>query len=430
MTPGWPDALPVVAPPELQRHFTADGSAEGRIGPPVTSNDAWMLPVMPALRSARSCSWSRQFRAGQQASRMFVCPALAAPLPVSRDPLHPLTPSSFSPASSPLREHLLLSPLPSPPPPSLVCAPVQLQSPQSPSPDFPGPRSVSGLLCLVTYYLYVSHARNPHLHFPSPSLSRVGKMAANKTSAVADEPVDVLFALHPKFDMLDFAGPLEVLTTACHDFKDQSSKAFEVTIAGSEPKVLSEQGVLVGSQISFKEAHDRLEEFDILVILGGNSQEVLDKEAEPLGLINDFAELQKKDPARERTVLSVCTGSLFLARENILSGLSATTHPDYMTKFEILCSEAATRNLTERTDVIEDARYVVNNLRFDLGDEDENPYIRRKSDAGRRPSNARAGVDAALYLVSVMVDEECAVEVARIMQWTWNKGVVVDGLDV
>ncbi|KAJ6444312.1 ThiJ/PfpI family protein [Purpureocillium lavendulum] len=291
-------------------------------------------------------------------------------------------------------------------------------------------------------------------------------MAANKTSAVADEPVDVLFALHPKFDMLDFAGPLEVLTTACHDFKDDSSKAFEVTLAASEPQVLSTQGVVVGSQISFKEAHERLEEFDILVILGGNSQWILDREHEPLGLINDFAELQKKDPARERTILSVCTGSLFLARENILSGLSATTHPDYMTKFEILCSESATRNLTERTDVIEDARYVVNNLRFDLGDEDENPYIRRKSDAGRRPSNARkgsmswkgsnsrresiarraamrlgglrvitaggvsAGVDAALYLVSVMVDEECAVEVARYMQWTWNKGVVVDGLDV
>lgn len=57
-----------------------------------------------------------------------------------------------------------------------------------------------------------------------------------------------------------------------------------------------------------------------------------------------------------------------------------------MTKFENECSDAATRNLQERTDVLEDARYVVNNLRFDLGDEDENPYIRRKSDAGRRPS--------------------------------------------
>ena len=41
-----------------------------------------------------------------------------------------------------------------------------------------------------------------------------------------------------------------------------------------------------------------------------------------------------------------------------------------------------------------------------------------------------AGVDAALYLVSAMVDDECANEVARHLQWTWNKGVVVDGLDV
>lgn len=41
-----------------------------------------------------------------------------------------------------------------------------------------------------------------------------------------------------------------------------------------------------------------------------------------------------------------------------------------------------------------------------------------------------AGVDAALYLVSAMVSEESAIEVARLMQWTWNKGVVVDGLDV
>ena len=152
---------------------------------------------------------------------------------------------------------------------------------------------------------------------------------------------------------------------------------------------MSQQGVIIGSQISYKEAHERLEDFDILVVLGGNSAEVLAKELQPLGLINDFSELQKKDPARERTILSVCTGSLFLAKENILSGLSATTHPDYMTTFENLCSDAATTNLTERTDVVEDARYVVNNLRFDLGDEDENPYIRRKSDAGHRPSNAR-----------------------------------------
>ncbi|KAG5986114.1 hypothetical protein E4U54_005609 [Claviceps lovelessii] len=291
-------------------------------------------------------------------------------------------------------------------------------------------------------------------------------MAAHKTSAVSDEPIDVLFALHPKFNFLDFAGPLEIFGAAKHDAKDEASKAFEVTIAGAEPQILSKQGVIIHSQLSFKEAHERLEEFDILVVVGGNAKEILDKEQEPLGLINNWAELQKKDPARERTLFSVCTGALFLARENILSGLSATTHPDYLTQFENVCSDAATRNMTERTDVIEDARYVVNNLRFDLGEEDENPYIRRKSDAGRRPSNARkgsmsfkgsnarresiarraamrlgglrvitsggvsAGIDAALYLVSALVDDECAAEVARNTQWTWNKGVVVDGIDV
>jgi transcriptional regulator GlxA family with amidase domain len=176
-------------------------------------------------------------------------------------------------------------------------------------------------------------------------------------------------------------------------FADESmqtaTKAFEITTTGAEPKVLSEQGIIVGSQIPYKEAHERLEEFDMLVILGGNSAETLEKENQPFALISDFSELQKKDPARERTVLSICTGSLFLAKEGILSGLSATTHPDYITRFENLCSEAAQLNLQERTDVVEDTRYVVNNLRFDLGDEDENPYIRRKSDGGRRPSNAR-----------------------------------------
>jgi len=122
------------------------------------------------------------------------------------------------------------------------------------------------------------------------------------------------------------------------------------------------------------------------------------------------------------------------------------------------------KNMEERTDVLEE-RYVVNNPRFDLGDEDENPYIRRRSD-GRRPSNARkgsnswkesnkrresnarrmslklgglrvitsggisTGIDAALYLVSAMVSLESANEVARMMQYEWHKGVVVKGIDV
>lgn len=41
-----------------------------------------------------------------------------------------------------------------------------------------------------------------------------------------------------------------------------------------------------------------------------------------------------------------------------------------------------------------------------------------------------AGLDAAMYLVSIMVDQDAANEVARQMQHEWIKGYVVDGLDV
>ncbi|KAK9774804.1 putative ThiJ/PfpI family protein [Seiridium cardinale] len=291
-------------------------------------------------------------------------------------------------------------------------------------------------------------------------------MSNTKNSAVSDDPIDVLVVLHDKFDLLDFAAVTEVLTTALHDKNDSSSKAFEVTTVAAEPKVLSEQGVIIGTQTSFKEAYERLDDYDVLVVLGGNSEAILKQKAEPLNIIKAYSDLQMKDTLRERTLLSICTGSLFLAEQGILSGLAATTHPDYMTAFENICSHSSVRDGTDRTDVDEVARYVVNNLRFDIGDEDENPYIRRKSDAGQRPSagarkgsisfkgmsrresvarraamrlgglrvvtsgGSTAGIDATLYLVSILVDDEAANEVARVLQHTWVKGTVVDGLDV
>lgn len=45
-------------------------------------------------------------------------------------------------------------------------------------------------------------------------------MSNTKTSAVSDDPVDVLVVLHNKFDLLDFAAVTEVLTTALHDKND------------------------------------------------------------------------------------------------------------------------------------------------------------------------------------------------------------------
>lgn len=226
--------------------------------------------------------------------------------------------------------------------------------------------------------------------------------------------------------------------------------------------------------MNFREAHKHLANYDVVIVPGGNTDNMLsiptfgkNKATEPMALIKSYADIQTKNPMRERTLLSVCTGSLFVAETGILAGLGATTHPDYMIKFENLVQSVAHRDMGERSDVMEE-RYVVNNLRFDLGEEDDNPYIRRRSDShsGRRPSNARkgsfslkqsnsrresnarraqlklgglrvitsggisTGLDASLYLVSALVSYEAANEVARKMQYEWHKGVVCKGIDV
>jgi len=301
------------------------------------------------------------------------------------------------------------------------------------------------------------------------------------------EPIKVLIALQDKFDLCDMAGPLEVFNWAQHDKRDAETKAFRTILAGDDEYVTSAQGATVKTHFSYADAMARLNEIDILVIVGGESEKVIKTKSQPLTLIKAFTEQQKKNPARERTLMSVCTGSLFLGETGILSGLSATTHPDFMTKFEIICSNAAQRDLADRADVM-DARYVVNNLRFDLGEnEDENPYlltkkqyrekrrmsqgappspVEERANGGRRPSAARkgsislkmsntrresvlkraelrlgglrvlttsgvlSGIDGALYMVGALVSEESAEEVARIMCHKWSKGVVVDGTDV
>ncbi|KAF2197867.1 class I glutamine amidotransferase-like protein [Delitschia confertaspora ATCC 74209] len=283
-----------------------------------------------------------------------------------------------------------------------------------------------------------------------------------------NEIIKVLFALYPGYDTLDVAGPLEVLNQARHNPKDPSTKAFECQFVGVEKGMTSSQGMTIRSDMDYEDAEDELEEFDVLIVPGGDGIfEVLKNNSEPLNLLQKYVEIQEKNPAKERTILAVCTGSLALAQKGLLEGLAATTHPDYYTRLETICQEASARDMSMRTDVMEE-RYVVNNARFDLGENpDENPYIIKKAPQGharrksiarkgsnawkesrRRESIARrasmplggtrvittggitAGLDASLYLVGSLVSHEVALEVSRVLQYNWVKGVTVDAIDV
>jgi hypothetical protein len=113
-----------------------------------------------------------------------------------------------------------------------------------------------------------------------------------------------------------------------------------------------------------------------------------------------------------------------------------------------------------RSSILITSRYIIKKSRTEV-DEPEGPnmqHARRKSiarkgsnamrDSRRRESIARraqmplggmrvittggvtAGLDASLYLVGSLVSHESSLEVARVMQYTWVKGVTVDAIDV
>jgi len=296
-------------------------------------------------------------------------------------------------------------------------------------------------------------------------------MSAIREEGAEAEPIRVLFTLHHNMNALDFVGPLEVLSSARTDVKDEEDKAFDCEFVGPGETIIASSGSSFRSHLTYTEAYKQLKEYDVLVVSGGNYDEILKNKSEPLGLIRAFADLQEHNSAKERTILSVDTGSLFLAKMGLLQGLAATTHPDHYITLEILAQESAQKELETRTEVLCDGeRYVVNQGRFDLGEDlEHNPYVfkkvpgkksqappgpLRKGSEVRRMSNARresiirrstmrlggmrvvtaggsvCGIDAAMYLVSALVSHDSAQQVSDRMQYSWQKGVVVDSIDV
>ncbi|SZF00895.1 unnamed protein product [Blumeria hordei] len=269
----------------------------------------------------------------------------------------------------------------------------------------------------------------------------------------ASPPIRVLITMHPGIDTLDVTGPLEVLSLANKIINKDASHAFEFKFVSATKQTKTAQAISLQRNMNYKQAHARLTTFDILMVPGGGVEKIIRDELEPLGLIKAYADLQKKDPLRERTIFSICTGSLLLAHQGLLSGLQATTHPDFFAKFIKIDNDAALRGLKECCDVVEE-RYVVNNLRFDEGEKiDENPHVPCKSDfddhsvrqecdqprkdtsprASGRPKGLRVitsggitcGIDASLYLVRTLVSSEAAVEVGRIMMYECKQGIIV-----
>jgi transcriptional regulator GlxA family with amidase domain len=230
--------------------------------------------------------------------------------------------------------------------------------------------------------------------------------------AQSPEPWKVLLPIHPKLDALDFVGPLEILSHAYMPTPSGSSqelKAFQCTITAAEALTPSTQGVAFSRDIDIPEAHRRLSEFDVMVIPGGGTPGVFENDSEPLALIRAFVTLPRREDGRARILLSVCTGSLLLASQGVLKGLTAGTHPNYIGKLQEICSQQGAG--AEPTNVV-DERYVVN----------------RVNEKGLRvitSGGISCGLDATLWLVEDVVGQAARTQVEYHTQYTWRKGLIV-----
>ncbi|WP_287128536.1 DJ-1/PfpI family protein [Candidatus Cyanaurora vandensis] len=179
-------------------------------------------------------------------------------------------------------------------------------------------------------------------------------------------------------EVLDFAGPFEAFGVAGVGWDKPPLQVF--TVAEQLRPVLARNGLSVNPQYSFSDCPA----LDILVIPGGYGTRQLVNNPTILDWLQQIA-------PQVEIILSVCTGSLLLAKAGLLTGLQATTHHLALDYLQALAPD---------TQILPGERWV-----------DNGQII---TSAG-----VSAGLDASLYLVGRLLGEAQAQTTARYMEYNY-----------
>ncbi|MGC9490203.1 MAG: DJ-1/PfpI family protein [Thermovirgaceae bacterium] len=148
----------------------------------------------------------------------------------------------------------------------------------------------------------------------------------------------VAFLLFDDMELLDFAGPCEVFSVAnelggWNLFEIETASATGGRIRKVHGIVIQPDGALPGFHVT-----------DILVIPGGRGTREVLKDSETIAWVQAMAQ-------KAELVLSVCTGSMVLAKAGLLDDLEATTHHTLFDDFEAMAP---------KTKLLRGKRYVDN----------------------------------------------------------------------
>lgn len=188
-------------------------------------------------------------------------------------------------------------------------------------------------------------------------------------------------------EVLDFAGPFEIFGVA----GKQGGKPgyFDVFTVAEKPKIAARNNLIVEVTYTF----DNCPIPDILLIPGGGGYL---PDGTPFGTRREMHNEKLLDWVRTMNtkvelLLSVCTGSLILAKAGLLEGLSATTHFKAIEQM---------REVAPNTALYPEERWV-DNGRIILS------------------AGVSAGIDMSLYVVSKLLGKEVANETAEYIQYDY-----------
>lgn len=205
----------------------------------------------------------------------------------------------------------------------------------------------------------------------------------NSTSVHA--PTSVAIYVFPNVEVLDFAGPYEVFTTASRvslKHYHTATAPFEVfTVARAAGTVRARAGLVVTPDHTFA-SHPPV---DLLIIPGG----VVTAELQ----IPEVREWIQRTAPSTRLVASVCTGAFLLAQAGLLNGRRATTHWSDADELQEMFP-----SLT----LVQDRRWV-----------DEGDVV---TSAG-----ISAGLDMSLHLIERLASRDLALRTARQMDYAWHE---------
>lgn len=187
--------------------------------------------------------------------------------------------------------------------------------------------------------------------------------------------------LFDQIELLDFAGPYEVFTTASRVAarRNQPAPFYTRTIAKERRSITARAGLQVQPDLCFNDHHS----FDLLLVPGGVVDQV-QRDPQHIQWLRD-----QRDHCQ--CIASICTGAFLLAQAGLAEGLSLTTHWEDL---EDLARQFPSQRI-----------------------EGQRRYI----DHGSLASSAgiAAGIDLSLHLVSRLANPELARLTARQMDYPW-----------